>query len=380
MDKTPFYAESGGQVGDTGILIFGEEKIKVVSTKKENDLIIHFTDTIPADLGGKVIAKIDIDKRNKTAVHHSATHLMHAALRKVLGTHVQQKGSLVNDEYLRFDFSHFSKVTDEEIKKIETLVNEKIRLNFPVIIQQMPKEEALKTGAMALFGEKYGETVRVVTIDPNYSIELCGGTHVGNTGELGFFKITAENAVGAGVRRIEALSGKAAEDFINNQFALVHSIGNTLKHPKDIQKAIESLLTEKERLNKYAEGLESQLLSAEKIKLIKKTQKINNINFIGEVVNVPDADSLKKLCYLLKNEIKDYVIVLAANIENKAHVAVMIDESIIASKKLEAQKIIKDNVAPLIKGGGGGQKTLATAGGQDASRLPEVIENVKSLL
>ena len=380
LDKTPFYAESGGQVGDTGILIFGEEKIKVVSTKKENDLIIHFTDTIPADLGGKVIAKIDIDKRNKTAVHHSATHLMHAALRKVLGTHVQQKGSLVNDEYLRFDFSHFSKVTDEEIKKIETLVNEKIRLNFPVIIQQMPKEEALKTGAMALFGEKYGETVRVVTIDPNYSIELCGGTHVGNTGELGFFKITAENAVGAGVRRIEALSGKAAEDFINNQFALVHSIGNTLKHPKDIQKAIESLLTEKERLNKYAEGLESQLLSAEKIKLIKKTQKINNINFIGEVVNVPDADSLKKLCYLLKNEIKDYVIVLAANIENKAHVAVMIDESIIASKKLEAQKIIKDNVAPLIKGGGGGQKTLATAGGQDASRLPEVIENVKSLL
>ena len=166
LDTTPFYAESGGQVGDTGVLIFDEEKIPVVNTKKENDLIIHFTEKLPANIEANVIAKIDIDKRKKTAVHHSATHLMHAALRKVLGNHVAQKGSLVNDEYLRFDFSHFAKVTDEEIKKVEAIVNEKIRENIPVVIKEMPKEEALKTGAMALFGEKYGDTVRVVTIDP----------------------------------------------------------------------------------------------------------------------------------------------------------------------------------------------------------------------
>ncbi len=380
LDKTPFYAESGGQVGDTGFLIFGDEKISVVNTKKENDLIIHFTEKLPANVNTKVFAKIDIDKRKKTAIHHSATHLMHAALRKVLGNHISQKGSLVNDEYLRFDFSHFAKLTDEEIKKIESLVNEKIRENIPVVIKEMKKEEAMATGAMALFGEKYGDVVRVVIMEPTYSIELCGGTHVGSTGELGFFKITAETAVGAGVRRIEALSGLAAEDFINKQFDLIHSIRTVLKNPKDIQKTIESLLTEKEKLNKYAEQLESQLLSAEKIKLVKKIQKVNNINFIGEIVNVPDADALKKLCYLLKPELKDYVIVLAANVEDKAHVAVMLHENIVSAKKLEAQKIIKDQVAPLIKGGGGGQKTLATAGGQDASKLSEVIEKVKSLI
>ncbi len=380
LDKTSFYAESGGQVGDTGILIFDDEKIAVINTKKENDLIIHFTEKLPVNIDTKVIAKIDVDKRKKTAVHHSATHLMHAALRKVLGTHVQQKGSLVNDEYLRFDFSHFSKLTNDEIAEIDYLVNEKIREDIPVTIKEMPKEEAMASGAMALFGEKYGEKVRVVTIDPVYSIELCGGTHIGRTGELGFFKIITETAVGAGLRRIEALSGKVAEDYINNQSHLIQTIRETLKNPKDINKGIENLIVENAELKKQLEKFETKQLSLSKNELIQKVEKINGINFIGQVVEAPNADSLKKICFSLKNELKNYVIVLTADVDGKANVAVMLDESIVSSKKMDAAKIIKEYIAPLIKGGGGGQKTLATAGGQDVSRFLEVIQKVKSLL
>ncbi|MDP4284816.1 MAG: alanine--tRNA ligase [Bacteroidota bacterium] len=380
LDTTPFYAESGGQVGDTGELIFGEEEIRVINTRKENDLILHFTEKLPANIEAGIIAKIDIEKRKNTAVHHSATHLMHAALRKVLGTHVQQKGSLVNDEYLRFDFSHFSKMTKSEIAQVETIVNEKIRENIPVVIKEMPKEEALKTGAMALFGEKYGDKVRVVIIDPHYSIELCGGTHVSNTGELGIFKITNETAVGAGLRRIEAVSGKAAEDFINYELDIMDSLKESLKNPKDIRKSLESLLEEKDKLNKQVEHLTTQLLLVEKDKLNEKAELINGIKFIGEIVSVANGESLKKLCLLLSENQKDYLIVLAGDIEGKANVAVAIDEKLIATKNLDAIKIIKEQVAPLIKGGGGGQKTLASAGGQDVSKLNEVIANVKSLV
>jgi alanyl-tRNA synthetase len=380
LDTTPFYAESGGQIGDTGVLLFDDEEISVVNTKKENDLIIHFTEKLPADIESEVVAKVDVEKRKNTAIHHTATHLMHAALRKVLGTHVQQKGSLVNYENLRFDFSHFSKMTSEESQKVEKLVNEKIRENVPVIIKEMPKEEALKTGAMALFGEKYGEKVRVVIMDPEYSIELCGGTHIGNTGELGIFKITNETAVGAGLRRIEAVSGKAAEDFINQNLSQLQSLRESLKNPKDISKALENILADKEKANRQIEQLTAQLLSVEKDKLIHKTKVIHDIKFIGEVVDVPNGEALKKLCLLLGESMTNYVIVLAANIEGKANVAVAIDDRLITSLNTDAVKIIKEKVAQLIKGGGGGQKTLATAGGQDVSRLLEVIEQVKSLL
>jgi len=209
---------------------------------------------------------------------------MHAALRKVLGTHVQQKGSLVNEDYLRFDFSHFSKMTREEIEKVESIVNEKIRENIPVVIRQMPKEEALKTGAMALFGEKYGDVVRVVMMDPSYSIELCGGTHVGNTGELGFFKITNETAVGAGLRRIEAVSGKAAEDFINHELEELNVVKDQLKNPKDLRKAMESFTSEKEKLNKQIDRLQSQILDTVSEQISTKAVLVNGINFIGERV------------------------------------------------------------------------------------------------
>src|SRR6185436_7019758 len=213
---TPFYAESGGQVGDTGLLSFEGERIAVLDTKKENDLIILYIEKIPINITGVVTALVDAEKRMNTAIHHSATHLLHAALRTVLGNHVTQKGSLVNADYLRFDFSHFAKMTDEEIQSVESLVNERIRENIPVVIKQMPKDEALKLGAMALFGEKYGDVVRVVVIDPNYSVELCGGTHAGTSGQLGFFRITGESAIAAGVRRIEAVSGKMAEEYVNS--------------------------------------------------------------------------------------------------------------------------------------------------------------------
>ncbi|HSN07620.1 MAG TPA: alanine--tRNA ligase, partial [Hanamia sp.] len=380
LNTTPFYAESGGQVGDTGVLIFGEEKIPVINTKKESELILHFTEKLPSDISSKVVAKVDVEKRNKTAVHHSATHLMHAALRKVLGTHVQQKGSLVNEGYLRFDFSHFSKMNKEEIEKVEAIVNEKIRENIPVVIRQMPKEEAMKTGAMALFGEKYGDMVRVVTMDENYSIELCGGTHVGNTGELGIFKITTETAVGAGLRRIEAVSGKAAEDFINKELEELNSLKEQLKNPKDSRKALENLLMEKEKLTKQADQLELQILGTVNEQLRKNSVLINGINFIGAMVPVTNADALKKLISFLKEDLENYLIVLCAAIDGKANVVVAADENFISSKNTDAVKIIKEQVAPLIKGGGGGQKTLASAGGQDASKLNQVIENVKSFL
>jgi len=380
LDNTPFYAESGGQVGDTGELIFPEDSIQIIDTKKENDLIIHVAEVIPNDLSEPVLAKVDTVERKSTAIHHSATHLLHAALRQVLGTHVAQKGSLVNNEHLRFDFSHFAKVTDEELAEIEALVNEKIRENIPVVIKQMPKDEALKLGAMALFGEKYGDIVRVVVIDPNYSVELCGGTHVGATGELGFFKIEHETAVAAGVRRIEAVGGKAAEDFINNEFAQIRAIRESLKNPKDLKKSIENLLAESSELKKHIEHLEARQLVAVRNDLLQKDEIINQVNFIGSIVEVTSAEALKKLCFDLKNHLRDFVIVLCANIGGKPFAAVSIADNVVAAKALDAHKIIKEHVAPIIKGGGGGQKTLATAGGQDASNLQAAIEQVKALL
>jgi alanyl-tRNA synthetase len=380
LDSTPFYAESGGQVGDRGFLEIGGRQFTIIDTKKDNDLIIHFAESIPSDLGGEVIAMVDAIKRKNTELHHSATHLLHAALRTVLGTHVAQKGSLVNEEYLRFDFSHFAKVTDEEIAQVEAMVNEKIRENIPVVIKQMPKEEAMKLGAMALFGEKYGDTVRVVIIDPAYSIELCGGTHVGATGELGFFKLTSESAIAAGVRRVEAVCGKLAEDYVNEQLSIIRSIKESLKNPKDLQKSIENLWNENDELKRKLDHAENRMLVGVRNELLQKDEIINSVNFIGDIVEVGNPDALKKLCFDLKNHLRDHVAVLCANIGGKPYVAVGLSETVSVAKNLDAGKIIKEHIAPLIKGGGGGQKTLATAGGQDASRLEEVIGAVRKLL
>jgi alanyl-tRNA synthetase len=380
LDVTPFYAESGGQVGDSGKLKVESGELKIIDTKKENDLIIHFSENILPDMSGEVVASVDANRRKEITVHHSVTHLMHAALRNVLGTHVAQKGSLNNEEHLRFDFSHFAKVTDEELTAVEKLVNEKIRQNIPVLIKEMKKEEAVALGAMALFGEKYGDVVRVVIMDEKYSIELCGGTHVGTTGELGLFKIKSESAVAAGVRRIEAVCGTAAEEFINEELAAIKSVRHTLKNPNDIGKTIESLQTENASLKKHIEALEARQLVATRNELLQKDEIINNITFIGDIIEVSNADALKKLCFDLKHKLHDHVAVLCANINGKPFVAVGISDTVVAAKNLDAGKIIKEHIAPLIKGGGGGQKTLATAGGQDVSGLKAVIEKVKSLL
>ena len=380
LDKTPFYAESGGQVGDTGEFQISNFKFQIVDTKKENDLIIHFAEKLPNEFDGKIVAKVDEAKRKSTAVHHSATHLLHAALRKVLGTHVAQKGSLVNAGYLRFDFSHFSKMTDEEIQQVEQTVNEKIRENIAVDIHYVPKDEAMKTGAMALFGEKYGDVVRVVTMDPNYSIELCGGTHVHSTGELGFFKIISESAIAAGVRRIEAVSGTAFEKYINEQLKQLHQIKEVLKNPKDISKALSSLSDENTSLKKQIEKFEQLQLKSLSKELAQKVQSVNGSNFIGEIVEVFNADALKNLAFELKQKIPHPMIALAAVVGGKASVVLLFDDDISQQKNLDASAIIKQKIAPIIKGGGGGQKTMATAGGQNVSALFEVIETVKALL
>ncbi|MEY4702416.1 MAG: hypothetical protein RIR96_313, partial [Bacteroidota bacterium] len=380
LEKTPFYAESGGQVGDTGILKGGNGSITITDTRKENDLIIHSAEEILENMSDSMEAEVDKDRRTRITVHHSVTHLMHAALRQVLGNHVAQKGSLVNEEQLRFDFSHFAKMSSEEISRVENIVNEKIRQNHPVVIKSMPKEEAMALGAMALFGEKYGDVVRVVVMDPEFSVELCGGTHVGHTGELGIFKIRSESAVAAGVRRVEAVCGRAAELLIEEQLNEWQKTRELLKNPKDLAKTVEQLIAEISALNKRIESLEARQLVGIRNELMQKDEIINNVSFIGAVTEVPHADALKKLCFDLKHHIHDHLIVICSNIGGKAYVALGISDTVAEARKLDAGKIIKEVVGPLIKGGGGGQKTLATAGGQDVSQFLQVIEAVKSLV
>jgi alanyl-tRNA synthetase len=384
LEQTPFYAESGGQVGDQGWITInnkeGISRIRIIDTKKENDLFIHFTETIPTDLSGTALASIDITNRNLITVHHTATHLLQAAMQQVLGTHIAQKGSLNTTENVRFDFSHFAKVTNEEVIEIEKIVNQKIRENIPVVIKTMSKDEAMQLGAMALFGEKYGDQVRVVTIDPNFSIELCGGTHVGSTGTLGIFKITSESAVAAGVRRIEAVAGEKAENYIRENLQTLEAIKTTFKNPKDVQKVIESLIDEKSQLTKQLERIEAKMLVGLRNDLLKKVQQINGYNLITDIVEVSSAEALRKLTMDFKNELKDYLIILVANIGGKPSVAIMLDEKVMTDKNLDAPSIIKNHISPLINGGGGGQKNYAQAGGQDASQLNKIIQLAPTLL
>ena len=404
LATTPFYAESGGQVGDKGIFEFEDgTKLEVTDTKKENNLFIHFTDSLPASIGTLVKANVNLQLRKNTTAHHSATHLLHAALRNVLGKHVAQKGSLVNNEQLRFDFSHFAKMTDAEIASVEKMVNEKITENVPVVINEMSKDEAIALGAMALFGEKYGDKVRVVIMDPNYSIELCGGTHVGHTGEIGNFVLKAESSVAAGVRRIEAVVGDAANLFLTAVNEKLHKqivqlteacatiaakLSTAFTAPEwnenssvdVLNDSIATLQTTQKELHKKLESQEAQLVNSLVETYTSKFVDKNGIAFLGAKVNLNSADNLKKLAQLLNATQSKAVIVLANEIEGKAAVVLSISEYLVQEKGWQAPQIIKEKIAPFIKGGGGGQKTLAAAGGQDATQLDKVIETIESML
>ena len=381
LDKTPFYAESGGQVGDRGELVFPDgEIIYVTDTKKENGLIVHFTDTLPKDIDDALTAMVDPGLRARTNNNHSATHLLHAAMKQILGTHVNQKGSLVNADYLRFDFSHFAKVTDQEIAQIEAMVNQKVRENIPLKEERsVLYAEAISSGVTALFGEKYGEYVRVITFDDDFSKELCGGTHVKATGQIGYFKIVSESAVAAGVRRIEAITGIAAETFINEQNKLVHQLRELLKNPKDITKSVEGLIEENSKLKKEIEKSVLEKSAGLKNELAQKAEQINGINFIGQKVQLPNADAIKNLAYQLKDIVSDLFLVLAADIDGKPSLTVMIAENLVKDKNLNAGTIVRE-LAKEIKGGGGGQPFFATAGGSDVSGLEKALEKAKSFV
>ena len=379
LATTPFYAESGGQVGDQGVLISEKETIKIIDTKKENDLTVHLVEKLPEHPEAEFIAKVDGQRREAIKNNHSATHLLQAALKEVLGDHIQQKGSLVNDQLLRFDFSHFAKLTDEEIASVEAIVNAKIRQNIVLDERRnVPIEEAKQMGATALFGEKYGEFVRVIAFDPNFSVELCGGTHVNATGQVGLFKVLSESSISAGVRRIEAVTGAAALDYVHGQLELIKEIREVLRNPKDIRQAIESLVQDKNELKKELESLHLKQTAALKEDLKKGAQQVDGVNMIIQQVKLPHADALKKLAFELKNEVKPLVAVLAADIEGKPQIAVVVEEELVVSKAWNAGQIVRE-LAKAIQGGGGGQPFFATAGGKKLEGLPQVIEDAKRM-
>jgi alanyl-tRNA synthetase len=382
LNRTPFYAESGGQVGDTGKLEDHSRlfEYSVTDTKKENGLIVHFMDEIPEDPSGSFNAVVDQQKRTATENNHSATHLLQSALRHVLGDHVNQKGSLVTSEYLRFDFAHFSKLTDLELLEVESMVNRKIREN--IILKEernVPYQQAVDSGVTALFGEKYGEFVRVITFDDHFSKELCGGTHVKSSGQIGYFKIISESAVAAGVRRIEAITADNTEKYFIAQNEQIKGIKDLLKNPNDLLKTVESLIEENNRFKKEIEKILLERSAGLKHELVKNITTVNGINLIAQQVELPSADALKSLAYAVKDLVNDLFLVLACEIDGKPSLTVMVSENLIKERNLNAGNIVRE-LAKEIQGGGGGQPFYATAGGKDSSGLAKALEKAKNFI
>ncbi|WP_018477939.1 alanine--tRNA ligase [Pontibacter roseus] len=380
LDRTPFYAESGGQVGDTGYLISDSEQIEVLDTKKENDLILHITSKMPQNIEAAFRSEVDFERRNLIRKNHSATHLLHAALRKVLGEHVQQKGSLVNEKVLRFDFSHFAKVTDEQLREVETIVNQRVRQAIPLEEQRnVPIAQAKEMGAMALFGEKYGEFVRVIAFDRDHSVELCGGTHVFNTGEIGYFKILSESSVAAGVRRIEATTASSAEEYMQQQLNELNAVRDVLGTHSNISGAVQKLQEDNKALQKQLEQFELKQLTSLKESLVQKAQSIDGVNFVAEKVDVSTADYLKKLAFDMRQAVENLVLVLAAEIDGKPQIAVMLSDNLVTERKLNASQMVRE-LAKEIKGGGGGQPFYATAGGKETAGLHAIPAKAQELV
>ncbi|MCR9010874.1 alanine--tRNA ligase [Gabonibacter chumensis] len=374
---TPFYGEGGGQVGDSGYLISDVEKIRIIDTQKENGLTVHITDKLPGDLTQTFTARVDTDRRTAIANNHTATHLLHHALREVLGTHVEQKGSFVSDDYLRFDFSHFQKVTNEELDKVAAIVNRRIRENSLLEENRsVPIGEAKKMGAMAIFGEKYGDLVRVVKFGE--SVELCGGTHAHATGQLGFFKIVSESSVAAGIRRIEAITAAKAEEYILNHFHMFNEVENMFKSNRGVLENIRSLLEENVELKKDIEKFENESLKIAKNGLKNSKRVVRDIHFISKNLSFPST-RVKDLAFQLKGEVDRLVLIIGGVYNGKPHLTVMISESLVKEYDLHAGQIVKD-AAQEMKGGGGGQPFFATAGGSDPDGVEHAIQRAERLI
>jgi len=379
IDKSPFYGESGGQAGDQGILWIGDQPVKVLDTQKENDLILHIVDELPENPSLAVRGMIDKNRRLAISKNHTAAHLMHAAFHRIIGKHALQKGQDVDELKLRFDFSHFQKVSDEEILAIEKMVNEKIQANISLEERRhVPLAEAKTTGAMMLFGEKYGETVRIITFDKNYSVELCGGTHVAATGELGLFKIISESAIAAGIRRIEAVCSFEALKFIRQEKDELQEIRQILKGNQFPAKAIQQLIEENKSQKKVLEKFQQLQVQQLRDQLIHGATVGTDFSLIIQHIDIQDATLLKELAFQIDNTLEKVVIVFTAKIQDKPQILVSISKSICNEKNLHAGNMVR-TLAKNIDGGGGGQPFFATAGGKKIEGLNKVLEDAKKL-
>lgn len=376
LDKTPFYAESGGQVGDTGIIYSANETITIINTIKEYGQIIHISDKIPQDLQSMFTAKVDIEKRLSTMRNHSATHLLHYALRQLLGQHVEQKGSLVHPDYLRFDFSHYEKISLEQLNEIEKLVNKLIHNNYPLEEHRdIPYQQAINMGAMALFGEKYGDHVRLIKFGD--SKELCGGTHVKATGDIGCFKIINETAVASGIRRIEAVTGMKAIETFQETFNIISEIKNILKTNNPLE-SVENLIEKNKELTKQNDDLLKEKLNNIARNLIENAEKINDFFFIGEILDL-SPDQLRQLSFIFKTYNKNIVAVIAANKSDKANVSFVIADEVIKKYNFNTKDLI-NIAAPIINGKGGGQPNMAIMGGENKGNYLTLIKEVKKFI
>ena len=371
LDNTPFYPEGGGQVGDRGTLVSANETIEIIDTKKENNLILHFAKQLPENLNANFIAKVDTDLLALTSRNHSATHLMHQALRSILGTHVEQKGSLVNSKYLRFDFSHFAKLTETELQQVEDFVNARIQQQLPLVERRnIPFAQAVQEGAMALFGEKYGDEVRAIKFGE--SMELCGGIHVKNTADIWHFKIVSEGAVAAGIRRIEAITSDAVKAHFASYENTLNEVKTALKNPQDILKAVHSMQEENAKLAKQIEVLIKDKVKNLKASLIAEIQEINGIQFLAKQVDL-NPEGAKDLAYELGNLGNNLFLVLATADEEKPMLTCYISKDLVAEKNLNAGQVVRE-LGKFIQGGGGGQPFFATAGGKNVAGIQQALE------
>jgi alanyl-tRNA synthetase len=371
LDNTPFYPEGGGQIGDKGTLVSANETIDIIDTKKENNLILHFAKQLPENVNATFTAKVNTDLRTSTSKNHSATHLMHLALRTILGTHVEQKGSLVNPNYLRFDFSHFSKVTDEELRQVENSVNSQIEAQLQLVeYRNIPIKEALDKGAMALFGEKYGDSVRMIEF--GNSKELCGGIHVKNTADIWHFKIVSEGAVAAGIRRIEAITGDAVKDFYSNQENTLSEIKEVLKNPQDVLKSVASLQDDNVKLKKQIEQLVKEKIDGLATSLVSEFQDVNGINFLVKQVDL-SMSATKDLAQAIGTSKPNSFVVLASIEDDAPNIHCYIAKELVANKGLNAGTVIRE-LGKYIDGNGGGQPFFASGKGKNTNGITAVLE------